>query len=115
MHPTQGVAPCKTVTPHKIVRGKRITPTVTVKTPTAHPSLRLDDLRADGYRIAGDRTADLRVPGLDFPIVIEEILLLIDDQIEHAVEIRFLGRTVILGPDPLVINSSPGVSVVISQ
>ena len=114
MHLTEAIDSGKTVPQRKPTGGKSRQWTLTIHTPRAHPSIRLDDLRVERYRIADDPTADLRVPGLTVPITLEKVLLLTEDRLEPAFEVMFLDETVTLDNEPVVINAAD-VSVAISR
>lgn len=115
MHLTEAIDSGKTVPQRKPPGGKSKQWTLTIHTPKGHPSIRLDDLRVERYRISDDSAADLRVPGLIVPITVERVLLLTEDCLRPAFEIAFLGEIVTLDKDPVVIHTSADVSVVISQ
>lgn len=115
MHLTEAIHSGKTVPQHKPTFGKSTQWTLTIRSSRAHPSIRLNDLCVERYRIADDPTADLRVPGLTAPITVEKVLLLTEDGLGPAFEIEFLGETVTLDKDPVVIRTAEDVCVVITQ
>lgn len=90
-------------------------PMVTVHTPTSKASIPLAGVRSAQFRIAYDRDADLRVPGLDVPITLDRVLALTNNSIEECLEVASRDTSTILDRDPIVIRSSnPQIYVVIT-